>query len=207
MAFNTVNYNNFINSLKSFSGGPTVFNQYNNTLQITNLEQYLTNIEVQNPSVLFVGEAPGYNGCAISGIPFTSEFIINTHNQNGVLSNCAALGNQRESSATIVWEKLDERMSLGKLNVPPLLWNIFPFHPHRIGNLQSNRKPTTSELVQGLTILNDLINLFPSIQSIYAIGQVSGGTINNFPQYVNAIRHPSNGGKPQFNLDINSIFP
>ena len=207
MAFNQTDFNNFINRLTSYTGSSTVFNQYLNPTQISNLEQYLINIEALNPTILLVGEAPGYKGCAITGIPFTSEFIINTHNQNGVLANCTALGNQREGSATILWEKLDERQALGKLNVPPLIWNIFPFHPHDNGNLLSNRTPIVSELILGLSFLNDLINLFPSITNVFAIGQSANQTINMLPQFSGDIRHPSNGGKPQFNADIDALFP
>lgn len=41
-----------------------------------NLLRYLTEMSKRKPSVLLVGEAPGKDGCAISGIPFTSEYQL-----------------------------------------------------------------------------------------------------------------------------------
>ena len=43
-----------------------------------------------------------------------------------------------EPSATTVWGTLRE---LGVAEVT-LLWNAFPWHPHKPGNLQSNRTPS-----------------------------------------------------------------
>ena len=207
MAFNQTQFNNFVSNLTLYSGSSTVFNQYQNQIQIDNLKKYLINLEVLNPNTLLVGEAPGYNGCALTGIPFTSEFIISTHNNSGVLKGAKALGCQKETTATIVWGKLDNLNSLGKLILPPILWNIFPFHSHKIANPLSNRSPITSELFYGIGVLNDLISLFPSVQSVYAIGQVAGNAINNLSNFVTVIRHPSNGGKPKFNKDIDAIYP
>ncbi len=199
-------FQHFIDKLTTYPQSPTVTNQYLNEVQLDNLKQYLTNIKQRHPTKLFVGEAPGYKGCRISGIPFTSEYIIHTHQSSGVLAGCKALGNQKEASASIIWQKLDDLNALGKLKTPPLIWNIFPFHPHKNGTVQSNRKPLKSEVQLGLTFLNDLIHLFPSIQYIYAIGQVSANIIQTLSQYKGVIRHPANGGKVQMNLDMDRIF-
>jgi hypothetical protein len=207
MAFNLVQFNNFINRLKSQPNTSSVENQYLSTTQISNLELYLKNLEVLSPDILLIGEAPGYNGCTLSGIPFTSEFIINTQTPPGVLSGCTTTGNQKESSATVVWSKLNERQSLGKLSIPPIIWNIFPFHPHDVGNIKSNRKPNASELRLGLSILNDLIALFPTVTSIYAIGNVAGNKINTISNYAGNLRHPSYGGKSKFNSGMDLIYP
>ncbi len=209
MAFNRIQYNNFINNLTGYSTTATVVNQYTNSTQIQNLEHYLKNIEVLNPTILLVGEAPSYNGCSITGIPFTSEFIIKnqTKTQATILVNCIAKNCQKEQSATIFWDKLEERALKGKLNTPPLIWNIFPFHPHPNGKQNSNRKPVSSELIMGLTILNDLITLFPGIKEIYAIGKVASKTIKNLANYKGYVCHPANGGKTQFNIDMDKVFP
>ena len=43
-----------------------------------NLNLYLENMKKIAPKILLLGEAPGYNGCGLTGIPFTSEKIIAT---------------------------------------------------------------------------------------------------------------------------------
>ena len=63
----------FVNNLASVGYSENVDNPYQNDLQRTNLVIYL-NYYVENPpDCLFVGEAPGRRGCAITGIPFADE--------------------------------------------------------------------------------------------------------------------------------------
>ena len=63
-----------------------VTNQYADNAQAKhNLQCYLELIDAQyktyspNKRILLVGEAPGYRGCRVCGIPFTSEQIIETN--------------------------------------------------------------------------------------------------------------------------------
>jgi len=206
MALNAKKLNNFIGKIKPYSGSKTVENQYLNSTQIDNLEKYLINIEALRPTVLFVGEAAGYKGCALTGIPFISEHII-SNTSYPVLKGCVAKGKQKEGTATIVWEKLEELILHRKLSVPPLMWNIFPFHPHKPRHLKSNRKPTTYELITGARFLADLISLFPSIKKIYAVGDIAALPICMNSRFAGVIPHPSYGGKPHFVNKINSIYP
>jgi uracil-DNA glycosylase len=143
-----------------------------NSVPYENLKKYLIKMLALKPSVLLVGEAPGYNGCRLTGIPFTSEYTI--------FDNKFLIGNshdfkisdkkQKERTSTIFWNKINE-LKKNKTFQLPLLWNIFPYHPHEKGNTdKSNRAPLKNEIDFGFVVLNELINIFESINMIYALG-------------------------------------
>ena len=55
-----------------------VYNQYRDPEIVGNVRVYLEYLLDHRSSLLLVGEAPGYKGCRLSGIPFTSGNIVNT---------------------------------------------------------------------------------------------------------------------------------
>lgn len=121
----------------------SVFNQYQDIHILSNLKAYLTYLLRHNPSILLIGEAPGYKGCRLTGIPFTSGEVIKTseHNIFKIIGSEIFLPQViSETTATILWEFLGITKSV------PILWNAFPFHPHQRGTPESNRKPSNSEI-------------------------------------------------------------
>jgi hypothetical protein len=63
----------FITELVRHKNTATVCNPYLNQNIADNLRLYLdAMIKMKGKRVLLVGEAPGYKGCKITGIPFTS---------------------------------------------------------------------------------------------------------------------------------------
>jgi hypothetical protein len=96
------------------------------------LARYLE--EHRRDALLLVGEAPGFRGARISGIPFTSERQLTGTGPN-------------EATATIVQSVLAE------LGLDALCWNVVPTHP---GTEGSNRRPTTAEVGASLPFLEEL---------------------------------------------------
>jgi uracil-DNA glycosylase len=96
------------------------------------LEEYLAARE--HVRILIVGEAPGYRGARVSGLPFTSERQLSGTGP-------------AEATATIVQSVLAE------LEEDVLCWNVVPTHP---GTGSSNRRPTKGEVEQGRRFLERL---------------------------------------------------
>lgn len=169
-----------------------------------NLKIYFRNILANNSKVLFLGEAPGYKGCRLSGVPFTSEKVLTSSKSNAIVG-CNfdykirdAKNPQSESSATIIWEAFENH------DIYPLMWNAFPFHPHRPENTETNRAPKKDELEIGVKYIKELIEIF-DIERIYAIGNIAYSTLTDLGFEVDKIRHPSMGGKNQFIEGIQRI--
>jgi uracil-DNA glycosylase len=139
------------------------------------LERYLA--EHAGARVLLVGEAPGYRGARISGIPFTSERQL-----TGIGS--------AEATATIVHRVLAE---LG-LTDDVLLWNVVPTHP---GTQSSNRRPSPDEVVAGRVFAAELA----LDRRLIAVGRVAHAALGG--EYV---RHPSHGGAADFARGLRKLF-
>jgi uracil-DNA glycosylase len=153
----------------------TTFNQYRTSpLRRARLAAYLA--LRASARVLLVGEAAGYRGARVSGIPFTSERVLNG-------------GGPGEATATIVHRVLAE---LG-LERDVVLWNLVPTHPHEPGNPDSNRRPTRDEVEAGRTFLHRLA----AGRRIVPIGRLAQAELGG--PYV---RHPSHGGAEDFRAAV-----
>ena len=87
-----------------------------------------------------------------------------------------------------------------------ILWNIFPFHPHKKDDLLTNRTPTNEELDAGIEYAKMLLALVPTLK-IVAIGQKSAGTLQRYGvEYVACVPHPSMGGANRFKAAVAQLF-
>lgn len=165
--------------------------------RIARLAQHLDT----DAKLILVGEAPGYQGARYSGVAFTSERLL----MQGAIPRIEATGRLTtretsftEPSATIVWKALYQ-LGLAETTV---LWNALQLHPHRPGELWSNRTPTDIELGWGRPALAALLAHFPKAK-VVAVGKKSEGLLERMSLPVDAcIRHPANGGGPEFNRGL-----
>jgi len=127
--------------------------------------------------VVLVGEAAGYRGARVSGIPFTSE---------RQLTGCGPA----EATATIVHRVL---AALG-VEDDVLLWNVVPTHP---GSESSNRRPTRAEVEAASPFLEELTHGRTAIP----VGRLAAEVLD--APYV---RHPSHGGAAAFEEGLRRAF-
>jgi uracil-DNA glycosylase len=148
------------------------FNQYRaSRLLCERLEGYLE--DRRGAPLVLVGEAAGYRGARVSGIPFTSERQLTGRGPT-------------EATATIVHRVLAE---LG-LEDCVLLWNVVPTHP---GTASTNRRPTRGEIDASLPFLRNLTRGRRAV----AVGRVAHAVLGGAH-----VRHPSHGGAQAFQAGL-----
>jgi uracil-DNA glycosylase family 4 len=148
------------------------FNQYaGSELRRERLRAYL-GLRRSAP-LLLVGEAAGYRGARVSGVPFTSE---------RQLTGCGPA----EPTATIVHRVLAE---LG-IEDDVLLWNVVPTHP---GTATSNRRPTRAEVAAARPFLDELTRG----RRVVAVGRLAADVLG-----APYIRHPAHGGARAFAVGL-----
>lgn len=126
--------------------------------------------------LLVVGEAAGYRGARVSGLPFTSERQLTGRGP-------------AEATATIVHRVL-ERLGLAE---DVLLWNVVPTHP---GTASSNRRPTRAEVAAAAPFLAELARG----RRVVAVGRLAAG-VTGAPY----VRHPSHGGAAAFEAGLRAL--
>jgi len=161
-------------------------NPYYTEFKKSNLKKYLNKVYHTQPDTILIGEALGYKGCGKTGIPFTSECILNSEWEGFEVEG---VGNAL--TCTIVWEILKVYA------FTPLVWNIYPFRPFRKGEFVTNRPPNFKEVQVGLEYLDELLDIF-HVSNILAVGKVSYAALSKVYRDVTYIRHPANGGKLDF---------
>ena len=196
----------FINELSHEKETEYFENFYKDENKRNNLKAYLEEMKKIHPKVLLVGEAPGYLGCAITGVPFTDERVIKDYNEI-LPGEYKVNGYQKERTARAMWDVVKE---LGQV---PLFWNSFPLHPHKVGNVKSNCPPRYEDKNNiGKKYIQYIIQMF-EIEKVYAVGLQAFNTlkemdVNGFEgtKEKSYIRHPSYGGKTECQNKIREIF-
>jgi uracil-DNA glycosylase len=147
------------------------FNQYTCSAgRRKRLSEYLS--RQAGARLLLIGEAAGYRGARVSGVPFTSERQLTG-------------AGPAESTATIVHRVLAE---LG-IEDDVLLWNVVPTHPHRPDEPESNRPPRAAEIEASRPFLEALA----VGRQVVPVGRIAEAALGT-----GGIRHPSHGGAREF---------
>jgi Uracil DNA glycosylase superfamily len=154
----------------------STFNQYaGSELRCERLRAYLESRA--GAEVVVVGEAAGYRGARVSGLPFTSERQLTG-------------SGPAEATATIVHRVLAE---LG-VETAVLLWNVVPTHP---GTATSNRRPTRAEVEAARPFLDELVRGRRAVP----VGSVAAAVLG-----CPGVRHPSHGGARLFAEGLRAAF-
>ena len=172
-----------------------------------NLELYLQEMLQREPKVLLLGEAPGFRGMRMTGVPFTNINILQDGIDHfglfgpgkGYVSPAVPPAVAPEPTATVMWRVLED------LNFLPLLWSAYPLHPHLPNNFLSNRTPTSAEALAGQPFWLALMRLFP-ITSVVAVGNVAYRSILASGRSAPKVRHPAHGGKERFRLELQELL-
>lgn len=190
------------------------FNEYapgdaNNAARRANLGLYLRAMAAREARTLLVMEAPGYRGCRLTGVPVTSRKVLlegvpelQIFGADAGYRDVADAGFEQvygEQSATIVWG------ALAQLRALPVIWNTFPFHPHRAGRPLSNRKPRKAETELGAAFLTRLMALW-RFRQVIAVGNVAFQTLGDLGIACSKVRHPAHGGKNEFVAGLSALL-
>lgn len=188
-----------------------------------NLSQYLK-ARINRARILIVAEAAGYQGCRFSGIAITCERMLlgyhNTINPQDILPEWRLLKRLsnpesplintetiiekgfNEPTDSVVWGAIKEN------DVDPfdvVLWNIFPFHPHKPNEFLSNRTPKLSEINIGWKYTLELMKIYPDC-NILAVGKKAANCLKNFGLKPYVLRHPANGGAEIYRQNFRDIM-
>lgn len=202
----------FVDRLASVQTGPDSQNFFDfaaagNALRRRNLELYLQEMLDRRPDVLLLGEAPGFRGMRITGVPFTNRTMFEgPANEFGLFGPGKGYalptdseGIAAEPTATVMWQVLAE------LEFLPLLWSAYPWHTHVPGRPLSNRTPRASEAALGTPFWQALMEAF-SIETVVAVGNVAHHSLLRGGLDVPKIRHPAHGGRSGFKRGLQELL-
>ncbi len=186
-------------------------NVYRNAVRCANLIRWFSTFEDTSQSAIFVGEAPGRDGGAITGIPFVSPDVLTSANDPWGDFGCESRyelpvgqdANHRERTATRFWKHLPSYFS----DLPrPLTWNIYPFWPFAVGKggKRINRAPTKHEIAFGSEWLVRTIDMYPDAQ-VVAVGVKAQDTLESVGIDAPLVPHPSRGSDEKLINRLQSV--
>lgn len=161
-----------------------------------NLISYLNAAAHMGAREVWLGRDLGYRGGRRTGLPLTDEahldILITTY--TGARVRKATRGAAvAERTAVEIWKVISV------LRQPPLLWNVFPLHPHEPGRQMTNRRFAAAEL-RSIDDINRELFRWLRPWRILALGQDAAAYARKLGYETIPIRHPSYGGLRDFRL-------
>ena len=161
----------------------------------------------RGPVLLFIGEAPGVKGAAVTGVPFTSVETLTSpgferlHFLEGDPGYAGIEGTEpelKERTAKDFWSVVLPMFAGLPL---PMVWNAVPFWPRAAGR---NATPKSRQRECGSKWLTEVLG-WHSYAEVIAVGRVAEGALRKLGVASARLRHPSYGGKREFAQGVRKV--
>lgn len=167
------------------------------------LRAYLEAVRASGTDTVWMGRDLGYKGGRRTGLALTDEHhlhLLATVYPGATWARATHGPACIERTATEIWK------CLAALATPPLLWNVFPLHPHEPEQPFTNRKFAAREL-DAVQAINSELLAWLGVTRVVALGQDAARYAATFGLHVEHVRHPSYGGVTEFRASIRSLYP
>jgi hypothetical protein len=162
------------------------------SLRLANLRRYL---ELSaGATTMLVGEAPGWRGATITGVPFMSVRELTA--RPGLLTGDAGGdGFAMPEEPAAAWELSASivQKACRAWAVQPLHWPVYPNHPFAAPDRRTNRAPRVPEVRAGAPLAVELVLAF-GIERVIAVGRKAEHALAAAGIAATAVRHPAQGG-------------
>jgi hypothetical protein len=161
-------------------------------LRLANLRRYLD--LSRGATTVLVGEAPGWRGATITGVPFMSVRELTA--KPGLLTGAAdGDGFLPPPDASAGWELSASivQKAIRDWPVRPISWPVCPNHPFRAPDRATNRPPRAPEVAAGAAIAVELVRAL-DIRRVVAVGRKAEHALAAAGIEAIAVRHPAQGG-------------
>ncbi|MCE9658088.1 MAG: uracil-DNA glycosylase [Burkholderiales bacterium] len=163
-----------------------------------NLRSYLGALAAQEVDTVWMGRDLGHRGGRRTGLALTDEYHLLELQQifpTATFERATKGVALAERTAAEIWA------TLRRLPRQPLLWNVFPLHPHERDQPLTNRRFRSAELAE-VDELNAVLFAWLGARRIVSIGQDAARYAVRFGLQVEVVRHPSYGGVADFRRGI-----
>lgn len=196
----------FDNCFNPYSDRCSVYDRRNAARLRASMLSLMLRSAIEKPvDSIWIGRDLGYRGGRRTGLALTDEIHTEQHAKRWniqIAPERPTTGEVfAERTAAVIWgmlKQIDSRI---------FLWNVFPLHPHDIGQPFSNRQHNAQERQAGEHILKELIKLLQP-NRIIAIGNDAAVAAQKIvaTKPVICVRHPSYGGQTKFQEQISELY-